>query len=66
MSESDYQQLVERVLQNVASPTISTDTGLEAAQIAVKQVPRRGLVPVSLNSLSRFRQIPSHAKTVRE
>ena len=34
MSESDYQQLVERVLQNVASPTISTDTGLEAAQAA--------------------------------
>lgn len=32
MSESDYKQLVERVLQNVASPTISTDTGLEAAQ----------------------------------
>ncbi len=32
MSEDDYQQLVERVLQNVASPTISTDTGLEAAQ----------------------------------
>lgn len=32
MSEDDYQQLVERVLQNAASPTISTDTGLEAAQ----------------------------------
>ena len=32
MSESDYKQLVERVLQNVANPTISTDTGLEAAQ----------------------------------
>lgn len=32
MSEAEYQQLVERVLQNVASPTISTDTGIEAAQ----------------------------------
>lgn len=32
MSESDYQQLVERMLQNVASPTISTDTGIEAVQ----------------------------------
>jgi hypothetical protein len=32
MSEEEYQQLVERVLQNVANPTISTDTGLEAAQ----------------------------------
>lgn len=34
MSESDYKQLVERVLQNVASPTISADTGLGAAQMA--------------------------------
>lgn len=34
MSEADYKQLVERVLQNVAGPTISTDTGLEAAQMA--------------------------------
>jgi hypothetical protein len=33
MSESEYKQLVERVIQNVASPTISTDTGLEAAQV---------------------------------
>lgn len=32
MGESDYQQLVERVLQNVANPTISTDTGVEAVQ----------------------------------
>lgn len=32
MSESEYQQLVERMLQNVASPTISTDTGIEAVQ----------------------------------
>jgi hypothetical protein len=32
MSESDYQQLVERMLQNVANPTISTDTGIEAVQ----------------------------------
>lgn len=32
MSENDYKQLIERVLQNVAHPTISTDTGLEAAQ----------------------------------
>lgn len=32
MSESDYQELVERMLQNVASPTISTDTGIEAVQ----------------------------------
>lgn len=32
MSESDYQQLVERMLENVASPMISSDTGVEAAQ----------------------------------
>lgn len=32
MSEDDYQRLVERVLQSVANPMISTDTGLEAAQ----------------------------------
>ncbi len=32
MSESDYQRVVERILENVANPTISTDTGLEAAQ----------------------------------
>lgn len=32
MSESDYQELIERMLQNVASPTISTDTGIEAVQ----------------------------------
>lgn len=32
MSETDYQQLVERMLENVASPTISSETGVEAAQ----------------------------------
>ena len=32
MSESEYEELIERVMQNVANPTISTDTGLEAAQ----------------------------------
>ena len=32
MSENDYHQLIERVLQNAANPTISTDTGVEAAQ----------------------------------
>jgi len=32
MSEEEYQQLVQRVLQNVANPTISTDTGVEAVQ----------------------------------
>jgi hypothetical protein len=32
MSETEYKQLVERMLQNVAQPTISTDTGIEAAQ----------------------------------
>lgn len=32
MSENDYQQLIGRVLQNAANPTISTDTGVEAAQ----------------------------------
>ncbi len=32
MSESDYQRVVERILENAANPTISTDTGLEAAQ----------------------------------
>jgi hypothetical protein len=32
MSENDYEELIKRVMQNVANPTISTDTGLEAAQ----------------------------------
>jgi len=32
MTDSEYQELVKRVMQNVANPTISTDTGLEAAQ----------------------------------
>ncbi len=32
MSENDYQQLIDRMVQNVASPTISTDTGIEAVQ----------------------------------
>jgi hypothetical protein len=32
MSESDYQRIVERVRQSVASPMISTDAGVEAAQ----------------------------------
>lgn len=32
MSENDYKKLIERVVQNIASPTISTDTGVEAAQ----------------------------------
>jgi hypothetical protein len=34
MSESEYQQLVERVLQSVANPMISTDVGIEAVQQA--------------------------------
>ena len=35
MSESDYKKLVERMLENVtASPMISSDTGVEAAQQA--------------------------------
>ncbi len=32
MGQENYQQLIERVLQNVANPTISTDVGVEAAQ----------------------------------
>src|SRR5882724_11812173 len=32
MSENDYQQLVERVLQSVANPMISTDIGVEAVR----------------------------------
>ena len=32
MSKEEYKQLVERVLQNVANPTISTDVGVEAVQ----------------------------------
>jgi hypothetical protein len=32
MSESEYQQLVERMLENTSVPMISSDTGLEAAQ----------------------------------
>ncbi len=33
MSESDYQQLIARMLENAASPMISSDTGVAAAQI---------------------------------
>lgn len=36
MSENDYQQLIDRMVQNVASPTISTDTGIEAVQQIVQ------------------------------
>jgi hypothetical protein len=32
MSEEEYKQLVERVLQSVANPTISTDVGVEAVR----------------------------------
>jgi hypothetical protein len=32
MSENEYQQLIGRMLENVAQPTLSSDTGLEAAQ----------------------------------
>lgn len=32
MSESDYQRLVEQMLENTSVPMISSDTGLEAAQ----------------------------------
>jgi hypothetical protein len=32
MSENDYQQIVERLMQGVAQPMIATDVGLEAAQ----------------------------------
>jgi len=32
MSESDYQELVERMLENTSVPMISSDTGLEAAK----------------------------------
>lgn len=32
MSESDYQELVERMLENTSVPMISSDTGLEAVQ----------------------------------
>ena len=32
MSESEYKQLVERVLHSVSNPMISTDTGVEAVQ----------------------------------
>ena len=34
MSENDYQRIVERVLQSIAQPMISTDVGVEAAQQA--------------------------------
>ena len=33
MSENDYKQIIDRILENAANPTISTDTGLEAAQM---------------------------------
>jgi hypothetical protein len=36
MSENDYKQLIERVLQNTANLMIATDTGIEAAQKAGK------------------------------
>jgi hypothetical protein len=32
MSENEYQELVERVLHNVANPMISTDVGIELKQ----------------------------------
>jgi hypothetical protein len=32
MSEEEYKELIERVLQNVANPTISTDVGVEAVK----------------------------------
>lgn len=32
MSENEYQRIVERIAQSVASPMIATDTGIEAAQ----------------------------------
>jgi hypothetical protein len=32
MSEDDYQELVERMMENTSVPMISSDTGLEAAQ----------------------------------
>ncbi|MDX2040085.1 MAG: hypothetical protein SF097_02500 [Acidobacteriota bacterium] len=32
MSDSDYKQLVEKMLENTSVPMISSDTGLEAAQ----------------------------------
>jgi hypothetical protein len=32
MSEDEFQQLVERVRESIANPTISTDTGVEAVQ----------------------------------
>ncbi len=43
MSEDDYQRLVERVLQSVANPMISTDTGLEAAQEAGRLADREAI-----------------------
>lgn len=32
MSENDYQQIIERLMQGAAQPMIATDTGIEAAQ----------------------------------
>lgn len=32
MSEKEYQELIERMLEQAAHPTLSSDTGLEAAQ----------------------------------
>lgn len=32
MSESDYQRIVEHIIQSVANPMIATDTAIEAAQ----------------------------------
>jgi hypothetical protein len=43
MSESDYQRLVEYVLQNAAQPMIATDTGIEAAQEEIEWALAGGL-----------------------
>lgn len=43
MSEAEYKELVERVLRNVANPTISTDTGVEAVRQAAEIADREDI-----------------------
>lgn len=43
MSENEYRELIERVLRNVANPTISTDTGVEAVRRAAEIADREDI-----------------------
>jgi hypothetical protein len=51
MSESDYQRIVEYIMQSAAQPMIATDTGIEAAQ-------KVGELPLRTTACSRARYCP--------